>query len=148
MPSHELFMTFHLYLEPTLQSDTLDDQTLSVLVDKAPFHSNGPEEPGSVEPESDSLEGVASRLVSEVLSRALRQLSSEEHSLTATVADDNQSITSDSHLSQQEVPTTPISGGGRAPLQFQNILQKDCFLVFRSLCKLSMKGISDVHDRR
>ena len=37
---------------------------------------------------------------------------------------------------------------GLGSLQFSDILQKDAFLVFRSLCKLSMKNISNETDPR
>lgn len=41
----------------------------------------------------------------------------------------------------------PVSGGGEDGEMtqgvFSHILQKDAFLVFRSLCKLSMKPLAD-----
>lgn len=43
---------------------------------------------------------------------------------------------------------TPIGGKSSQQLQFTHILQKDCFLVFRALCKLSMKSVTDVYDAR
>uniref|UniRef100_A0A9J8D203 ARF guanine nucleotide exchange factor 1 n=1 Tax=Cyprinus carpio carpio TaxID=630221 RepID=A0A9J8D203_CYPCA len=42
-------------------------------------------------------------------------------------------------LSQESVATTGSAPGAK----FSHILQKDAFLVFRSLCKLSMKPLSD-----
>ncbi len=47
------------------------------------------------------------------------------------------------------VPSSDSSartGGGQ--VQFSHALEKDCFMVFRSLCKLSMKGVSDIHDSK
>lgn len=38
--------------------------------------------------------------------------------------------------------------GQQQQLHFSHVLQKDCFLVFRTLCKLSMKGVTDIHDPR
>ena len=82
------------------------------------------------------------------------------HSLTSSLgADDTHSISSDhgSHLALPPgghiPPASPSASGGLGPskvgqVQFTHILQKDCFLVFRSLCKLSMKGISDIHDSK
>ena len=82
------------------------------------------------------------------------------HSLTSSLAaDDTHSISSDhgSHLALPPgghvPPASPSASGGMGPskvgqVQFTHILQKDCFLVFRSLCKLSMKGISDIHDSK
>ena len=45
---------------------------------------------------------------------------------------------------------TPLPGGSGVGkgAQFTHILQKDAFLVFRSLCKLSMKGVPDVSEQR
>ena len=37
---------------------------------------------------------------------------------------------------------------GKGNLQFHHILQKDCYLVFRTLCKLSMKQVTAVHDSK
>ena len=75
-------------------------------------------------------------------------------SLTSSVTvDDTQSVsseTADHTPSSHPLPhpdhthDTPLSGS-KGP-QFSHVLQKDCFLVFRSLCKLSMKGITDTHD--
>ncbi len=42
-------------------------------------------------------------------------------------------------LPQDSVATTGPAPGAK----FSHILQKDAFLVFRSLCKLSMKPLSD-----
>ena len=79
-------------------------------------------------------------------------------SLTSSLAaEDTHSICSDnggSHLAlpvSVNIPRSSSSAGGLAKVgqvQFTHILQKDCFLVFRSLCKLSMKGISDIHDSK
>jgi brefeldin A-inhibited guanine nucleotide-exchange protein len=37
----------------------------------------------------------------------------------------------------------PAAANGGAAMDFPSILHKDCFLLFRSLCKLSMKGLPD-----
>ena len=48
-------------------------------------------------------------------------------------------------LSDSESTSASLSlgsaGKSRSNLRFQHILQKDAFLVFRSLCKLSMKAL-------
>lgn len=46
------------------------------------------------------------------------------------------------------VGNTIAGVSGMGSLQFSDILQKDAFLVFRSLCKLSMKNISNETDPR
>ncbi|XP_069777423.1 brefeldin A-inhibited guanine nucleotide-exchange protein 1 isoform X2 [Narcine bancroftii] len=58
-------------------------------------------------------------------------------SYTPPLPDDRLSVSSSD---TQECGTTP---GGPSSAKFSHILQKDAFLVFRSLCKLSMKPLSD-----
>nr|XP_020635120.1 brefeldin A-inhibited guanine nucleotide-exchange protein 2 [Pogona vitticeps] len=52
------------------------------------------------------------------------------------IPDDRQSVSSTDNL-ETDVP------GPQATAKFSHILQKDAFLVFRSLCKLSMKPLGD-----
>lgn len=56
------------------------------------------------------------------------------------------SISQEDHVVSSATPLQSV--GSKLGVQFTHILQKDCFLVFRSLCKLSMKGISDASDAR
>ncbi|XP_038665467.1 brefeldin A-inhibited guanine nucleotide-exchange protein 1 isoform X6 [Scyliorhinus canicula] len=58
-------------------------------------------------------------------------------SYTPSLTDDRLSVSSSD---TQECGMTP---GGCSSAKFSHILQKDAFLVFRSLCKLSMKPLSD-----
>ncbi|XP_078396504.1 brefeldin A-inhibited guanine nucleotide-exchange protein 1 isoform X3 [Cetorhinus maximus] len=58
-------------------------------------------------------------------------------SYTPSLTDDRLSVSSSD---TQECGMTP---GGSSSAKFSHILQKDAFLVFRSLCKLSMKPLSD-----
>lgn len=46
------------------------------------------------------------------------------------------------HFFQESVDDSN-DGDSKATPQFTHILQKDAFLVFRALCKLSMKPLSD-----
>lgn len=39
--------------------------------------------------------------------------------------------------------STSLSGQPAGPVKFSHVTQKDAFLVFRSLCKLSMKPLAD-----
>ncbi|XP_060628131.2 brefeldin A-inhibited guanine nucleotide-exchange protein 2 isoform X2 [Anolis sagrei] len=59
-----------------------------------------------------------------------------ESSQTNGIPDDRQSVSSTDNL-ETDVP------GPQAAAKFSHILQKDAFLVFRSLCKLSMKPLGD-----
>ncbi|KAG9461176.1 hypothetical protein GDO78_017830, partial [Eleutherodactylus coqui] len=53
------------------------------------------------------------------------------------IADDGQSVSSTDNLESDSLP------GHHSGARFTHILQKDAFLVFRSLCKLSMKPLGD-----
>ncbi|EMP35746.1 Brefeldin A-inhibited guanine nucleotide-exchange protein 2 [Chelonia mydas] len=59
-----------------------------------------------------------------------------ENVQTNGIPDDRQSISSTDNL-EMDVP------GSQSAAKFSHILQKDAFLVFRSLCKLSMKPLGD-----
>uniref|UniRef100_UPI00358E014C brefeldin A-inhibited guanine nucleotide-exchange protein 1-like n=1 Tax=Myxine glutinosa TaxID=7769 RepID=UPI00358E014C len=58
-------------------------------------------------------------------------------SYTPSFPDDRISVSSSDTQEMGSVPAQP------AAVKFSHILQKDAFLVFRSLCKLSMKPLSD-----
>ncbi|XP_038606683.1 brefeldin A-inhibited guanine nucleotide-exchange protein 2 [Tachyglossus aculeatus] len=60
----------------------------------------------------------------------------DENSQTNGIADDRQSLSSADNL-ESDVP------GPQVAAKFSHILQKDAFLVFRSLCKLSMKPLGE-----
>ncbi|XP_028926127.1 brefeldin A-inhibited guanine nucleotide-exchange protein 2 isoform X2 [Ornithorhynchus anatinus] len=60
----------------------------------------------------------------------------DEKSQTNGIADDRQSLSSADNL-ESDVP------GPQVAAKFSHILQKDAFLVFRSLCKLSMKPLGE-----
>ncbi|XP_010076074.1 PREDICTED: brefeldin A-inhibited guanine nucleotide-exchange protein 2-like, partial [Pterocles gutturalis] len=62
--------------------------------------------------------------------------SSNENVQTNGIPDDGQSVSSTDNLE------TDVSGHQGAA-KFSHVLQKDAFLVFRSLCKLSMKPLGD-----
>ncbi|XP_065422753.1 brefeldin A-inhibited guanine nucleotide-exchange protein 2 isoform X8 [Chrysemys picta bellii] len=59
-----------------------------------------------------------------------------ENVQTNGIPDDRQSVSSTDNL-ETDVP------GSQSAAKFSHILQKDAFLVFRSLCKLSMKPLGD-----
>jgi len=46
-------------------------------------------------------------------------------------------------LSQEQDPNSQSGYGAMTTEKYATILQKDCFLVFRSLCKLSMKPLPE-----
>ncbi|XP_009697452.1 PREDICTED: brefeldin A-inhibited guanine nucleotide-exchange protein 2-like, partial [Cariama cristata] len=62
--------------------------------------------------------------------------SNSENVQTNGIPDDGQSVSSTDNLE------TDVSGH-QATARFSHVLQKDAFLVFRSLCKLSMKPLGD-----
>ncbi|KAK2501961.1 hypothetical protein MC885_012505 [Smutsia gigantea] len=60
----------------------------------------------------------------------------DENSQTNGIADDRQSLSSADNLESD-------AQGHQVAAKFSHILQKDAFLVFRSLCKLSMKPLGE-----
>uniref|UniRef100_A0A4W3GEL9 ARF guanine nucleotide exchange factor 1 n=1 Tax=Callorhinchus milii TaxID=7868 RepID=A0A4W3GEL9_CALMI len=58
-------------------------------------------------------------------------------SYTPSLPDDRLSVSS------SDTQESGVTSGGPTSAKFSHILQKDAFLVFRSLCKLSMKPLSD-----
>ncbi|NXQ23651.1 BIG2 protein, partial [Alaudala cheleensis] len=62
--------------------------------------------------------------------------SSNENVQTNGIPDDGQSVSSTDNL-ETDVP------GPQGAARFSHVLQKDAFLVFRSLCKLSMKPLGE-----
>ena len=64
-------------------------------------------------------------------------------------SEDLESTVSMETSGSMSVVGSSIAGvSGLGSLQFSDVLQKDAFLVFRSLCKLSMKNISNETDPR
>uniref|UniRef100_A0A663N2F2 ADP ribosylation factor guanine nucleotide exchange factor 2 n=2 Tax=Neoaves TaxID=3078114 RepID=A0A663N2F2_ATHCN len=66
--------------------------------------------------------------------------SSNENIQTNGIPDDGQSVSSTDNLVNN---FTGYVSGHQAAAKFSHVLQKDAFLVFRSLCKLSMKPLGD-----
>uniref|UniRef100_A0A8C5WZE8 ARF guanine nucleotide exchange factor 2 n=1 Tax=Laticauda laticaudata TaxID=8630 RepID=A0A8C5WZE8_LATLA len=79
----------------------------------------------------------SSRILSELGTAVLASPGgSHENQQANGISDDRQSISSTDNL-ETDVP------GPQTAAKFSHILQKDAFLVFRSLCKLSMKPLGD-----
>ncbi|CAI8011228.1 Brefeldin A-inhibited guanine nucleotide-exchange protein 2 [Geodia barretti] len=108
------------------------------------------------------LEEVASELVERVLAKVVRETRErgegeegsgradedkpeDPHPITSSITHDDTSS-----LNQSDIVGTPSRNhqGGSGGHHFRSPLQKDCYMVFRSLCRLSMKGVSDIHDVR
>uniref|UniRef100_A0A8C3VK88 ADP ribosylation factor guanine nucleotide exchange factor 2 n=1 Tax=Catharus ustulatus TaxID=91951 RepID=A0A8C3VK88_CATUS len=66
--------------------------------------------------------------------------SSNENVQTNGIPDDGQSVSSTDNLVNN---FTGYVSGHQAAARFSHVLQKDAFLVFRSLCKLSMKPLGE-----
>uniref|UniRef100_A0A8C5IKK0 ADP ribosylation factor guanine nucleotide exchange factor 2 n=1 Tax=Junco hyemalis TaxID=40217 RepID=A0A8C5IKK0_JUNHY len=66
--------------------------------------------------------------------------SSNENVQTNGIPDDGQSVSSADNLVNN---CTGYVSGHQAAARFSHVLQKDAFLVFRSLCKLSMKPLGE-----
>ena len=72
------------------------------------------------------------------------------NSPTDALKPDDASVAGESVGSEDVKPEEAVDGGGSSVnhqggvVKFLHVTQKDAFLVFRSLCKLSMKPLSDV----
>lgn len=108
---------------------------------------------------SKSIEEKACELVTIAIQNAVVELQNEVKIIRISCVKlfDIQSEDLESAVSMEnkEIPgNLSVVGGtiagvsGVGSLQFSDILQKDAFLVFRSLCKLSMKNISNETDPR
>uniref|UniRef100_A0A8C9Y164 ARF guanine nucleotide exchange factor 1 n=1 Tax=Sander lucioperca TaxID=283035 RepID=A0A8C9Y164_SANLU len=143
------------------------DQATAAAQSKAQHPQAGEEDEGTPNYEEKAQEIVQSILQEVVNTVAGGEMSPTEG--TQSSLEDEGTLGSDSeHVHANGIPGTPISASftpslpddrlslssndtqesGAAPGQppgakFSHILQKDAFLVFRSLCKLSMKPLSD-----
>ncbi|EGV97658.1 Brefeldin A-inhibited guanine nucleotide-exchange protein 2 [Cricetulus griseus] len=121
-------------------------------IEVSEWHTAGTDD-GAQEVVKDILEGVVASAVKEAAEkhgltepeRVLGALECQEYAVhpgvdensqTNGIADDRQSLSSADNL-EADVP------GHAAAARFSHILQKDAFLVFRSLCKLSMKPLGE-----
>uniref|UniRef100_A0A669D9Z3 ARF guanine nucleotide exchange factor 1 n=1 Tax=Oreochromis niloticus TaxID=8128 RepID=A0A669D9Z3_ORENI len=119
--------------------------------------------------ETPNYEEKAQEIVQSILQEVVNTVAGGKISFSLSSLEDEGTVGSDSeHVHANGIPGTPISASftpslpddrlsvssndtqesGAAPGQppgakFSHILQKDAFLVFRSLCKLSMKPLSD-----
>uniref|UniRef100_A0A8C7PG97 ARF guanine nucleotide exchange factor 1 n=1 Tax=Oncorhynchus mykiss TaxID=8022 RepID=A0A8C7PG97_ONCMY len=90
---------------------------------------------------SDAMESAGeTELPTEVTepAKVINEVITKATAITEMVEDEGDS----ENVHANGIPGTPISVSG-TDLTFSHILQKDAFLVFRSLCKLSMKPLSD-----
>ncbi|XP_017308614.1 brefeldin A-inhibited guanine nucleotide-exchange protein 1 isoform X1 [Ictalurus punctatus] len=158
---------------PVENEQTEADQATAAEQSAAERGSRAPEEEDSLNYEEKAQEIVQSILqevVSTVTGDAKESVGGEvEPEATPTSLEEEGGLSSDSeNVHANGIPGTPISASftpslpddrlsvsssdtqesgapaGPAPgAKFSHILQKDAFLVFRSLCKLSMKPLSD-----
>lgn len=111
------------------------------------------------------IKAIASELVTVAIQNAVIRLQNEVRELICKLceiirmpihqASEGDDLESTVSMETKEIPVNVSVVGsslagvtGLGSLQFSDILQKDAFLVFRSLCKLSMKNISNETDPR
>ncbi|XP_075702291.1 brefeldin A-inhibited guanine nucleotide-exchange protein 2 isoform X2 [Rhinoderma darwinii] len=104
-------------------------EELPAQVEELPAQVDGEQEPFE-EPEEKVPECVP-------CDSEAANLPPPENSHTNGIADDGQSVSSMDNLDSDSFP------GQHSGARFTHVLQKDAFLVFRSLCKLSMKPLGD-----
>nr|CAI5838049.1 unnamed protein product [Callosobruchus analis] len=97
--------------------------------------------------EVDNSEAVATDILEGVLDRVMNEVSERKTSTTAMsniVDHETQSVTSSiTRIPSQESMDTQSENDCAITAKFAHILQKDAFLVFRALCKLSMKPLPE-----
>ncbi|XP_067620339.1 LOW QUALITY PROTEIN: brefeldin A-inhibited guanine nucleotide-exchange protein 1 [Eurosta solidaginis] len=95
-----------------------------------------------------SMEEIAASVLDDILSSAFGQALEEKHS-SATETVTNSSFGSveiiDNHINSEENAENGADNDAVVTAKFTHILQKDAFLVFRALCKLSMKPLPEGH---
>ncbi|XP_001356246.2 brefeldin A-inhibited guanine nucleotide-exchange protein 1 [Drosophila persimilis] len=92
------------------------------------------------EPLADTDEVIASELLAEIISAAYNEAMKDQNAPEAeTIVNGNDS----SSHSDPESVELHNENDAVVTAKFTHILQKDAFLVFRSLCKLSMKPLPD-----
>eukprot|EP00731_Ephydatia_muelleri_P031777 Em0023g284a len=99
--------------------------------------------------EEMSIEAVASMLVQQVLERVLQEEGAKRSGRKTPEPTGRISGGQDVDAALlMQTPGGGGNGGGKGAVQFTHTLQKDAFLVFRALCKLSMKGVPDASEQR
>uniref|UniRef100_A0A1X7VGU5 SEC7 domain-containing protein n=1 Tax=Amphimedon queenslandica TaxID=400682 RepID=A0A1X7VGU5_AMPQE len=154
---------------PPSRSDNQSDISFQSHDQHSSDMGDGEGEVGRVarSPEDDELVSVAAKLVAQVLAKVIVEeslrlpsydseitdrtnsplASSVSIAINGAANDETESLGS-TNVSELRDPSPQPLQGSKDNLQFRHVLQKDCFLVFRTLCKLSMKPISDIHDQR
>ncbi|XP_048583059.1 brefeldin A-inhibited guanine nucleotide-exchange protein 1 isoform X2 [Nematostella vectensis] len=126
--------TSHMSEHPEQDTEQAKDATSN-----SAEHPEDPSSQSAEHPEDHSPHSAAS----------VENSSSSQHlEHNSTTHDDNQSVSS--HISDHDHDHEEGKGDGRGtdghpggPVKFSHVTQKDAFLVFRSLCKLSMKPLAD-----
>ncbi|CAH1959462.1 unnamed protein product [Acanthoscelides obtectus] len=94
----------------------------------------------------NNSELVVAEILDGVLDRVMNEVTERKSSTTVNSSGDNetQSVTSSiTRIPSQESMDTQSENDCAVTAKFAHILQKDAFLVFRALCKLSMKPLPE-----
>ncbi|XP_037928195.1 brefeldin A-inhibited guanine nucleotide-exchange protein 1 isoform X2 [Teleopsis dalmanni] len=99
----------------------------------------------------DSPEGLASSVLEEIISSAIEEVLKEEAASPKvngedTISNNLSPIDGDlNHAPSEESVEAHSESDAIVTAKFTHVLQKDAFLVFRALCKLSMKPLPEGH---
>lgn len=125
----------------TKNNSTTDIGAQSPIVERAE-NSNGSET-------EMSLEDIAASVLDEVLNNAFEQALKEMSNGATEETTTNSSFGSvegiDNQINSEENADNQNESDAVVTAKFTHILQKDAFLVFRALCKLSMKPLPEGH---
>ncbi|EAT34779.1 AAEL013012-PA, partial [Aedes aegypti] len=105
------------------------------------------ESPNVVEekhPDYDMVRGIVDEIVDNVMV-AVAAAAEENSKANSTVSNNGTDNTSIARVPSQESMEVTSENDSIVTAKFTHILQKDAFLVFRALCKLSMKPLPEGH---
>ncbi|KAJ3660967.1 hypothetical protein Zmor_005393 [Zophobas morio] len=97
----------------------------------------------SIEVNEDAVDGASAEFVGEILDNLIGDVITEVESKQISDQINEGSLSSIPRIPSQESVDTHSENDTAVTAKFTHILQKDAFLVFRALCKLSMKPLPE-----
>ncbi|XP_058123944.1 brefeldin A-inhibited guanine nucleotide-exchange protein 2 [Anopheles ziemanni] len=147
-------------LQTSLASPTGVTASSAAMVDDSSTPTTKPVVAGEKHPDYDAMRAIVEEIVDSVIAQAASSVSEETAvSPTTPVANNEASetvsiggisnggtdSTSIARVPSQESMEVTSENDSIVTAKFTHILQKDAFLVFRALCKLSMKPLPEGH---
>eukprot|EP00058_Branchiostoma_floridae_P024484 XP_002609974.1 hypothetical protein BRAFLDRAFT_124394 [Branchiostoma floridae] len=125
------------------QHDTEQDNETQQQEQQDPAVSIEPVSEAADPEQEQSVENVVASIIDDMISAAVEEEEGEGHATDETLTPVDPAVPGDDTENQDYNLETPEAREAAAAARFSHVLQKDAFLVFRSLCKLSMKPLPD-----